>query len=65
MGIIGHGMTGKLTVAQGKGGAVMAGGAPRALTQREKAAVIVRFLLSEGAGLPLAKFPDHMQAALT
>ncbi len=62
-------MAGKLTVAQGKGGAMMAGGAatppPRALTQREKAAVIVRFLLSEGAGLPLSKLPDHMQAALT
>jgi flagellar motor switch protein FliG len=27
--------------------------------------VIVRFLLSEGAVLPLAKLPDHMQAALT
>lgn len=38
---------------------------PRPLTPREKAAVIVRFLLSEGAVLPLAKLPDHMQAALT
>lgn len=39
--------------------------APRPLGPREKAAVIVRFLLSEGAVLPLAKLPDHMQAALT
>lgn len=38
--------------------------APRNLSQREKAAVIVRFLLAEGAALPLAKLPDHMQAAL-
>jgi flagellar motor switch protein FliG len=37
----------------------------RALSQREKAAVIVRFLMSEGASLPLAKLPDHVQAALT
>lgn len=39
--------------------------APRLLNPREKAAVIVRFLLSEGAALPLAKLPEHMQAALT
>ena len=39
--------------------------APRNLNPREKAAVIVRFLLSEGAALPLAKLPEHMQAALT
>ncbi len=38
---------------------------PRRLSPREKAAVIVRFLLAEGAALPLAKLPDHMQAALT
>ncbi|NEY88812.1 flagellar motor switch protein FliG [Rhodobacteraceae bacterium KMS-5] len=37
----------------------------RPLTPREKAAVIVRFLLSEGTALPLAKLPEHMQAALT
>ena len=37
---------------------------PRKLNQREKAAVIVRFLMSEGAAIPLAKLPDHMQAAL-
>lgn len=39
--------------------------APRTLTSREKAAVIVRFLLSEGAQIPLSKLPEHMQAALT
>lgn len=38
---------------------------PRPLNPREKAAVIVRFLLAEGAALPLAKLPEHMQAALT
>ncbi len=39
--------------------------APRSLTPREKAAVIVRFLVAEGAAIPLAKLPEHMQAALT
>lgn len=62
-------MAGQLAATRGNGGGVApAGGAglvPRALTQREKAAVIVRFLLSEGAALPLAKLPEHMQAALT
>jgi flagellar motor switch protein FliG len=38
---------------------------PRALTSREKAAVIVRLLLAEGAPIPLATLPEHMQAALT
>ncbi len=37
----------------------------RRLSPREKAAIIVRYLLAEGAVLPLAKLPDHMQAALT
>lgn len=32
---------------------------------REKAAIIVRFLMAEGAQLPLSSLPDHMQAALT
>ncbi len=36
-----------------------------ALTGRQKAAVIVRLLLAEGADLPLAGLPDHLQAALT
>lgn len=61
-------MSGNLALSQGNGGvatATRASSAPRALTQREKAAVIVRFLLSEGAALPLAKLPEHMQAALT
>ena len=38
---------------------------PRVLTPREKAAVIVRLLLAEGANLPLSKLPDHIQASLT
>lgn len=37
---------------------------PRDLTSREKAAVIVRFLLAEGAALPLSQLPEHVQAAL-
>ncbi len=37
---------------------------PRALTQRQKAAVIVRLLLSKGQPLSLASLPDHMQASL-
>ena len=35
------------------------------LTGRQKAAVIVRLLLAEGADLPIAGLPDHLQAALT
>lgn len=35
------------------------------ITGREKAAIIVRLLLSEGAHLPLTILPDHLQAALT
>jgi flagellar motor switch protein FliG len=38
--------------------------ARRALTPRQKAAVIVRYLLTEGTSLPLASLPEHMQAAL-
>ena len=37
----------------------------RSLSPREKAAVIVRYLLAEGASIPLSKLPDHMQASLT
>ena len=37
----------------------------RGLTPRQKAAVIVRFLLTEGSALPIASLPEHMQAALT
>lgn len=36
----------------------------RHLTPREKAAVIVRLLLSEGTPLPLSGLPEHMQSAL-
>ena len=36
-----------------------------ALSQREKAAIVVRFLLSEGAELTLADLPEDLQAALT
>lgn len=39
-------------------------GLPRQLSPREKAAVIVRLLLAEGATLPLSSLPEHMQAAL-
>lgn len=35
------------------------------LTRRQKAAVIVRLLLDEGAELPIANLPDDMQADLT
>lgn len=35
------------------------------LSNREKAAIIVRLLLAEGAPLPLSALPEHMQAALT
>lgn len=34
------------------------------LTPRQKAAVIVRHLLTEGGSLPLSSLPEHMQAAL-
>jgi flagellar motor switch protein FliG len=40
-------------------------GVPRALSAREKAAVIVRLLLVEGTQLPLSMLPEHMQAAIT
>ncbi|MCB2110774.1 MAG: flagellar motor switch protein FliG [Defluviimonas sp.] len=45
------------------GAAPLAG--PRALSGREKAAVIVRLLLSEGGELPIRGLPEGMQAALT
>ena len=35
------------------------------LTQAEKAAIVVRFLLSQGAELDLAQLPDGLQARLT
>lgn len=44
----------------------VASGAPvrRVLSARQKAAVIVRYLLSEGAQIPLSQLPDQMQSAL-
>jgi flagellar motor switch protein FliG len=36
-----------------------------ALTSRQKAAVIVRLLLAEGAPVPVSALPEHLQAALT
>jgi flagellar motor switch protein FliG len=36
----------------------------KVLTPRQKAAVIVRYLLTEGTTLPLASLPEHMQASL-
>ncbi|MBY6092721.1 flagellar motor switch protein FliG [Maritimibacter alkaliphilus] len=39
--------------------------APADLTRRQKAAVIVRLLLTEGADLPLTDLPEEMQADLT
>ncbi len=38
---------------------------PLALTGPQKAAIIVRYLLAEGADLPLTALPDDVQAALT
>ena len=38
---------------------------PRVLSPAEKAAVIVRLLMAEGAALPLSALPEHMQTALT
>ena len=38
---------------------------PRGLTPRQKAAVIVRLLLSAGAQMPLSALPEDLQAALT
>ncbi len=38
--------------------------APRVMTNREKAAIIVRLMLAEGAPLPLSSLPEHVQAAI-
>ncbi|WP_254442493.1 flagellar motor switch protein FliG [Ruegeria arenilitoris] len=38
---------------------------PRALSNKEKAAVIVRLLLNEGADIPLEELPDALQEKLT
>lgn len=39
-------------------------GGMRVLGPRQKAAIIVRYLLGEGAKIPLSQLPDHMQSAL-
>ena len=52
--------------AQGSGMATSPSGrAIRALSGRQKAAILVRLLLAEGADLKLASLPDDMQADLT
>jgi flagellar motor switch protein FliG len=53
-------------IATGSAPALAAAQQParRALSPREKAAVIVRLLLAEGTSLPLSSLPEHMQAAL-
>ncbi|WP_170396244.1 flagellar motor switch protein FliG [Ruegeria arenilitoris] len=38
---------------------------PRALSNRQKAAVVVRLLLNEGADIPLEDLPDDLQEKLT
>ncbi len=38
---------------------------PRALSNRQKAAVVVRLLLNEGADIPLEELPDALQEKLT
>lgn len=45
--------------------AASATGAPTRLDTRQKAAIIVRFLLQEGADMPLADLPEELQTALT
>jgi flagellar motor switch protein FliG len=42
-----------------------AGSAAARLTRRQKAAIIVRFLLNEGADVPLTDLPEGLQAELT
>lgn len=41
------------------------GSGPRQLSRKQKAAIIVRFLLNEGAEVPLSELDDSMQAELT
>ncbi len=38
---------------------------PRTLSNRQKAAVVVRLLLNEGADMPLEELPDELQETLT
>ncbi|MGB7317461.1 MAG: FliG C-terminal domain-containing protein [Planktotalea sp.] len=39
--------------------------APRVVTSAEKAAIIVRFLMTEGANVPISELPEDLQAELT
>lgn len=57
----------QLNLASGKDAGALPLPGPRAnaLTNRQKAAVIVRLLLAEGAPLPLSALPDDVQTALT
>lgn len=41
------------------------GAAPPQLTRRQKAAIVVQFLMNEGADVPLSELPDALQAGLT
>ena len=41
------------------------GGAAAGLSRRQKAAIVVRFLLNEGAEIPLTDLPEPLQASLT
>jgi flagellar motor switch protein FliG len=38
---------------------------PKIFSAREKAAVIVRLMVTEGTSLPLSSLPEHLQAAIT
>ncbi|MFK7835454.1 MAG: flagellar motor switch protein FliG [Sulfitobacter sp.] len=44
---------------------ISGGGAPRKLSRRAKAAIVVRLLLNEGADIPLEELPDELQVSLT
>lgn len=43
----------------------LTGSAPAALSRRQKAAIVVRLLIAEGATLPLQDMPEALQAELT
>lgn len=47
------------------GSAVSLPGAPRKLSRRAKAAIVVRLLLNDGADIALEDLPDELQAELT
>ena len=38
---------------------------PRKVTSAEKAAIVVRFLMTEGANVPIDALPESLQAELT